>query len=59
MRCKVCGDASPMFSGIDAFLFGVPTEVYCMQCVLADPELRDSIDQLPTSAELRSTTPPR
>lgn len=59
MRCKACGDSQLIFSGIDAVLFGVPTEVYCMQCVLADPELRDAIATLPTSTDPRSTAPPR
>lgn len=56
MRCKICVDPNLLRSGVDAFLFGVPTEVYCLQCVLANPELRTPVARTSTSAELRSTS---
>lgn len=56
VRCKICGDPNLIHSGVDAFLFGVPTEVYCLPCVLANPELGTPIARTTTSAELRSTT---
>jgi len=32
MNCKVCGNNEVVYSGIDAFCLGVPTESVCYSC---------------------------
>lgn len=59
MRCTICGDKNLITSGVDAFLFGVPTEVYCMRCVQENPRLQFSLVPAALSSEARSTFPPR
>lgn len=57
MRCTICGDPNLIYSGADAFLFGVPTEVYCMSCVRKFPQLsRAKVDQV--AANDRAAAPP-
>ena len=31
-QCKSCESVELVFSGVDAFLLGVPTETYCYDC---------------------------
>lgn len=49
MKCKVCGTNEVIYSGVDAFMLGVPTEKVCYSCAgiyasvkeLNSEELRD------------------
>lgn len=35
MTCKNCESTELVYSGVDAFLLGVPTETYCYTCANA------------------------
>ncbi len=35
MTCKTCISTELVYSGIDAFLLGIPTETYCYTCANA------------------------
>jgi hypothetical protein len=39
-QCKSCESVELVFSGVDAFLLGVPTETYCYPC--ANEQARES-----------------
>ena len=32
MKCKLCPSDELVYSGIDAFVLGIPTETYCYDC---------------------------
>ena len=32
MKCLVCESVEVVYSGVDAFLLGIPTEKYCYKC---------------------------
>lgn len=32
MKCEICGSKEIVYSGVDAFLLGIPTEKYCYGC---------------------------
>lgn len=37
-QCKNCESVELVFSGVDAFLLGVPTEVFCYPCANQEAE---------------------
>lgn len=35
MKCRGCDSTDLVYSGVDAFVLGIPTETYCYDCANA------------------------
>ena len=45
MKCKVCDKEDVIYSGIDAFVRGVPTEQVCYSCAYVYAKVKGIVDE--------------
>lgn len=43
MKCKTCDSTELVYSGVDAFILGVPTETYCYPCANTIAQYKEGV----------------
>lgn len=59
MRCILCGQRDSVRSGLNTFIFGVPTEVVCYECASKDGWFKEALARRSAFDDEQSTTSPR